>query len=120
MTDKHTPAAYAREAEEAIRALTHVTISTGGQDGWQYPSDTYEVIGGLDHLAMNLPQALGQVWSMLSGLAADGHVSSDRGTTDADLTAARAALDDAAAAARALQMALARAHSATSPLSWQD
>lgn len=118
MTDT-TPAANADHAAEAIRALNHTTIGPG-RNGWEYPADAYSVIGDLDRLAQYLPQACGQVWSLLSGLAADGHVRSDRGDADADLAAARAALDDAAAAARALQEALARAHSATSALAWQE
>jgi hypothetical protein len=114
-----TPADLAFSAAELVRALNHATLAPG-RDGWEYPGDAYDVIGGLDQTAGGMSQALEQVWTLLSGLVADGHVRSDRGTPDEDLSAARAALDDARAAADQLAAALGRAHSATNPLGWQD
>lgn len=116
----NNPAALASSAAEAIRALNHATLDAHGRDGWTYPGDAYDVIGALDRMAGGLNQALEQVWMLLSGLAADGHVRSDRGDIDQPMTEARAALDDARAAADRLTVALSRAHAATSPLAWQD
>lgn len=114
-----TPAQLASAAAESVRSLNHATLSPG-RAGWEEPSDAYDVIGGLDRAASMLPQALDQVWSLLSGLAADGHLGSDRGTVTADMAEARLALDEARAAAQRLNAALTRAHSATSHLAWQD
>jgi len=115
-----TPAQYASTAADAIRALNHATLTTTGRDGWEYPSDAYDVIGALDQMAGGMNQALKQVWMLLSGLAGDGHIRSDQGTPDQDLAAARAALDTARAAADQLVTALSRAHSATGHLGYQD
>lgn len=114
-----TPAALASSAAEAVRTLNHATLSPG-RYGWEYPGDAYQVIGGLDQTAGRMNQALEQIWALLSGLAADGHVRSDRGTPDADLTATRTALDTARAAADQLTTALRRAHSAASHLGLHD
>lgn len=114
-----TPAAHASAAAESVRSLNHATLSLG-RSGWRFPGDAYDVIGGLDHAASMLPQALDQVWSLLSRLAADGHMLSDRGTLTQDMTEARYALNDARAAAQRLNAALTRAHSATSHLAWQE
>lgn len=119
MTDPKTPAQLASDAAEAVRGLNHATLSPGHLD-WEYPSNAYSVIGGLERATGSLPQALEQVWSLLSGLAADGHVGSTTGDPDKDLTAAHAALKEARAAAGALNAALQRAHSATSPLKYED
>lgn len=117
---RHTPSDLASRAAEVIRALNHATLDTYGHEGWTYPGDAYDVIGGLDRMAGGLNQALEQVWMLLSGLAVDGHVRSDRGGIDQPMAEARAALDDARAAADRLTVALSRAHAATSPLAWQD
>lgn len=113
------PQKIAQAAGEEVRALNHATIGSG-RLGWEFPSDAYSVIGGLDQLATGLPQAIDQIRAHLSRLATDGHVRSDRGDTDKDLAAAHSALTDARAAALVLAEALGRAHSATSPLSYQD
>ncbi|WP_327707545.1 hypothetical protein OG530_40990 (plasmid) [Streptomyces decoyicus] len=116
MTDTTTPAAHATAAAEAVRALNHATLGPG-RDGWEYPSDAYDVIGGLDRMAGGLPQALDQVWALVGGLAADGYVRSDRGDASIDLADARTAIEDAKTALEMLSNALNRAHSATAPLS---
>ena len=113
-----TPAAHASTAAEAIRALNHATFGPGR--AWEMPGDAYDVIGGLDRTAMMLPQAIGQIASHLTRLAADDRVRSDRGSLDQDLTEAHAALADARAATQQLNAALSRAHSATSHLAWED
>lgn len=120
MTDPKTPTQFASEAAEAVRGLNHATFSGAGAYGWEYPSNAYSVIGGLERAAGYLPQALEQVWTLLSGLDADKHVGSTTGDPNKDLTAARAALDEARAAAAALNAALQRAHNATSPLTYED
>lgn len=119
MTDAKTPAQLADDAAEGVRGLNHATLSPG-RPGWEFPADAYSVIGGLDRMAGYLFQSMDQTWSLLSGLAVDGHVRSDRGDTDRDLTEAQMALEDAKVAAEALREALARAHSATSPLAFQE
>ncbi|MEU3574724.1 hypothetical protein AB0E96_40930 [Kitasatospora sp. NPDC036755] len=113
-----SPAKLADQAAEAIRALNHATLATG-RDDWEFPSNAYDVIGGLDRMAGGLDQALGQVWSLLAKLATAGHVTSDRGDANRDLDDARSALDAARAAADQLVTALSRAHSATSPLAYK-
>jgi hypothetical protein len=119
MTDPKTPAQLASDAAEAVRGLNHATLSLGHLD-WEYPSNAYSVIGGLERAVAYLPQALEQTWKLLSGLAADGHVGSTTGNPDEDLSAASAALEEARAYAAALNAALQRAHNATSPLKYED
>ncbi|MBK3582577.1 hypothetical protein JHN49_02190, partial [Streptomyces sp. MBT57] len=72
MTAK-TPGQLAGTASDAIRALNHATI---GPDrlGWEYPSDAYDVIGGLDQLVGMLPQALDQIARHIERLAGDDHI----------------------------------------------
>lgn len=119
MADRKTPAQLASDAAESIRGLNHVTLSIGDLD-WEYPSNAYSVIGGLERAVGYLPQALEQVWSLLSGLAADGHVGSTTGDPDRNLNEAHAALDEARSLAARMNSALQRAHNATSPLTYED
>ena len=118
MSDAETPAQFASDAAESIRALNHATLGRGRLD-WDYPSDAYGVIGSLERAVAYLPQALEQTWKLLSGLAADGHVGSTTGDPDKDLTEAHAALDEARTLAARLDAALQRAHNATSPLTYE-
>jgi len=115
------PADLASAAAEAVRGLNHATLNTG-RTGWEYPSDAYEVIGGLDQMARGLPQALQQVSRLLFELDADGHVRSDHGpaAVSEEVLTARTALRAASLATEQLVSALGRAHSATSPLAYQD
>lgn len=119
MTDR-TPAQLADDAAEAIRALNHATLSRG--DGWQFPSDAYDVVGGLDRMANGLQQTLEQTSRLLFDLHADGHVRSDHGdaVTSDEVLAARSALRRAREHSAALSTALGDAHSALSPLSWKE
>lgn len=118
MTAK-TPARMTTDAAESVRALNHATFGPG-RNGWRMPSDVYDVIGGLDQMAMMLPQAIGQIAALLTRLADDDHMRSDRGSLDRDLVESLAALEDAHDAAQQLNAALSRAHSATSHLAWED
>ncbi len=121
MTDAKTPAEHAEQAADAINALNHATLSPSYEGGgWWWPSDTYDVIGRLDRMAGGLPQALEQVGMLLAGLDEHGHVGSDHGDAPARLEATMAALGDARRAALQLQRALARAHSATSALTYKE
>jgi len=113
-----SPATLASSAAEAIRSLNHATLNYGRVD-WEYPSDAYDVIGGLDRMAGMLPQALDQVDALLSTVAGDKRLRSDRGTPDQDIVQALAALADARDAAVQLNAALSRAHSATGALGWE-
>jgi hypothetical protein len=70
-----TPAALADEAAEAIRNLNHATLSR--REGWQYPSDAYDVVGDLARLATMLPQALQQAGKFFDDLVESGHVGVD-------------------------------------------
>jgi hypothetical protein len=114
--DTKTPAQLADDAAEAIRGLNHATLST--RPGWEYPSDAYSVVGGLARAVGGLTQAADQIGALIEEL--DGHLTSDRGTLDADVIAAYAALADSTDAARTLYEALNRAHAALSPLGYQD
>lgn len=114
----NTPAQLTDIAAEAIRALNHGTASTTRSDGWEYPSDAHDVIGGLSRAAGRLPQALDQIGALLEALA--DQTVSDRATLDTDLVSTYAALADAHDAADALYEALNRAWSATSHLAYTD
>lgn len=118
MTNPQTPAALAGAAAEAIRQINHRILNGG--EGWQYPGDAYSLLGSLDRMAGGLPQALDQTRAFVSGLAGDGHLRSVNDTLDHDVAAAQFALRDAARHAEVLQQALARAHSAVSPLAYED
>ena len=115
-----TPADHASGAAEAIRALNHATLSPS-QNGWEYPSDAYDVIGGLDRASGYLPQALDQIARHIERLSTLGHIRSDNGgngTTEVD-TALRA-LESARANATALASQLTTVHAALAPLAWQE
>jgi hypothetical protein len=114
-----TPAALAGASAESVRQLNHATFRPGG-NGWKYPSDAYSVVGGLVMTVHALPQTLDQLGSLLSGLAANGHLGSDRGTADQDLSTALAALEDAREAADKFGRALSRVHSAVGPMSYRN
>lgn len=119
MTGPKTPAQLAHDAAEAIRALNHATIST--RDGWQFPADAYSVVGNLRELAQRLPQLLLQTEELLQRLAEGDHIRSDRGGNGAaEVNAALNNLDRAREEALIMEAALATAHSALSPLAYQD
>jgi len=119
VTDPKTPAQLASEAAEAVRSLNHATLSMGDLD-WEYPSNAYSVIGGLERAAGYLPQTIAQVRRLLDDLYADGHVGTTTGTPAQKLVEATDALDEARRLAAQLNAALQRAHNATSPLTYED
>lgn len=119
MTDAKTPAQLADDAAEAIRALNHATMS--GRPGWEFPADAYDVIGNLREMAQRLPQLLQQAETFLQRLADGDHIRSDRGGNGAaEVNAARDAIDRARDDALSMEAALDTAHSALSPLAYQD
>jgi hypothetical protein len=74
------PAALARAAAEAVRALNHAAL---GGDGLGQPADAYEVLGELSLTASRLPQLLGQVGRWLAAALAAGRLGCDDGTDPA-------------------------------------
>jgi hypothetical protein len=122
MTDAKTPAQLASTAADAIQALNHATFNTSYEDGgWWWPSDAYDVVGGLDRMAGMLGQALDQVAAHVKRLAQQGHIRSDKGGDGGEnVAAALAALESARADAQRLTSRLATVHSALSPLAYQD
>jgi hypothetical protein len=114
-----TPAQLADDAAEAIRALNRLTRTAG--PGWEYPADAYDVVGNLLPAIQRLPQLFDQVARHIQRLADENHLRSTRGLTVT--TAVSAALDALGRAGQdAAQMAAAldTAHSALSPLAYQD
>jgi hypothetical protein len=114
-----TPAQYAEDAAEGVRAVNHVTLRDA--EGWEFPCDAYDVVGGLSRVAMRMPQALQQVGKFIEGLASEGNVGVDAGGSDVaesqvDL---QAALIDAVEAAENLRDALFRAHGVLSHLTYR-
>ncbi|PVE13145.1 hypothetical protein [Streptomyces scopuliridis] len=116
MTEPKTPAQLADDAAEAVRAINHATQSQ--RPGWEFPGDAYSVVGALARMAAGLPQALDQIGYLPESMA--GNLRSDKGTLDADLEDTYGALADAHDAAQTLYEALNRAHSALSPIAYQD
>lgn len=112
------PAQLADQAAEAIRALNHRTQHA---DALPYPTDVYDAVGGLQHMAYGLPQALGQLRDRLDQFHASGRLRSDAGSGDLPerLRQARAWLANATAAADGLGQALGEAHSHLSHLGYQ-
>ncbi|NGN64109.1 hypothetical protein G5C51_09355 [Streptomyces sp. A7024] len=110
------PAHHAEAAAEAVRALNHTTQAR--KDGFDYPSDAYEVVGPLNQLAMRLPQSFAQLSSFLVGLSKAGAVTADHGEAKEHLGDACSALASSALIAQTLAEHLERAHSALSPLGY--
>lgn len=105
-------ARHADVAAEAIRGLNHATQPCS--DAVTSPLDVYDTLAGLELLATRLPQALTQLQRYLARenaarrvLIVDGPHAGD---PDTFLTAAGCEIEQATAAASALQRALARAH----------
>jgi hypothetical protein len=101
------PAALARSAAEAVRALNHLTLGGGGLE---QPAGAYEVLGELSLAASRLPQLLGQVGTWLAAALAGGRLGCDDGTDPAGpVSGAWLFLSDArgssAALARDLELA---------------
>jgi hypothetical protein len=119
VSDK-TPAQLADASAEAVRALNHATLSK--RDGWQYPGDAYSTVANLSALAGYLPQAIGQLESLVGSLEDGGNLRSDKGPDDLPgrLVDFHGAIADAIGQAHALQRALDRAHQALGPIAYQD
>jgi hypothetical protein len=118
MTEK-TPAQLSDDAYESIRALNHATLSE--RDGWQYPGDAYSTVANLAAAAGGLPQALGQLESLIGELESSGRLRSDKGPEDLPgrLIDFHGAMADAIRQAHALYKALDRAHQALGPIAYQ-
>ncbi|MGW2866424.1 hypothetical protein [Streptomyces sp. NPDC001205] len=117
MTDQ-TPAQIADDAAEAIRALNHLTRSTGPD--WEYPGDAYSVVGNLSTLVMRLPQLLEQITRHIQQLEDGGHLKSDRHQLDADLAATYEGLGIAAEVSETLRRALDRAQGGLASIAYKD
>ncbi|MEU9703020.1 hypothetical protein [Streptomyces sp. NPDC047981] len=117
MTDK-TPAQYADQAAEAIRAINHLTMSP--RDGFQYPGDVYSLVAGLSRMAMMLPQALEQASRLIADLNESGHLRSDKDQLEHDLGETFHGLEKARIAADQLYGGLNRAHSGLGPIAYKD
>lgn len=104
-------ARHADIAAEAIRGLNHATQACS--DAVTSPADVYDILAGLELLAIRLPQALTQLWRYLAHEHAAGRVlivdGSYTGDPDACLTATARELEQASAAACSLVEALAHA-----------
>lgn len=119
MTEPKTPAQLADDAAEAVRSANHATMST--RPGWEFPADAYSVVGNLLEMVQRLPQLLEQTGVHVQRLADGDHVRSDRGGNGAaEVAAALDALNRASTDALSLAAALDTAHSALSPLAYQD
>jgi hypothetical protein len=116
----NSPAQHADTAAEAVRALNHATLPWETREGWQYPADACSTVGNLSTTAMRLPQALDQINVFIQRLETEGHLRSDRGTLDRDLTETHAGLAEAKEVAQRLYEALNRAHAGLSAIAYQD
>jgi hypothetical protein len=120
MTQKD-PAQLADDAAEAIRAINHLTLTRSAGDGsWGYPSHVYRTVGSLSRMAMMLPQALEQDTRFIADLNESGHLRSDRGQLEEDLSEVFHGLDEARIAAERLYGALSRAHSGLAHLGYTN
>lgn len=109
-----TPSQLADQAAEAVRSLNHATLSK--RPGWEYPSDAYDVVGGLARVAMMLPQALQQAGRFVDDIANNGHMGVDAGGPDvaAMQTDLAVELTNAVNSAQVLYLQLSRAHAVLS------
>ena len=112
-TEPRTPDRLSDDAAEAVRALSHATL-TQSAAGWEYPGDAYSTVGNLAILAHRLPQALGQLESFIGEHEDAGRLRSDHGPDDLPhrLLDFHAAMAQAIQQARSLGVALDRAHQA--------
>ncbi|WP_328440573.1 hypothetical protein OHA71_32805 [Streptomyces sp. NBC_00444] len=113
------PADHPRKAAEAVRSFNHATLfGRDGRPGLKYPITAYHVIGAFKALAERLPQSFDQTGMALADLLKAGYLAADYGTPTEHVAATWDALREAEHHATALAAALARAHSASSPLGY--
>jgi hypothetical protein len=101
-------------AADDIRSLNHKT-----RHEIEYPSDVYDILGGLATLAQRLPQLLGQLDRYMAREAGGGRLGHDSARPDAAAEAVggiRARLADASSRADDLAAMLSEAHSLASGL----
>lgn len=112
-TEPRTPAQLADDAAEAVRALSHATL-TQSAAGWEYPGDAYSTVGNLTILADRLSQALGQLESFVGAHEDGGRLRSDHGPDDLAqrLLDFHGAMSEAIGLTRVLGQSLDRAHQA--------
>lgn len=108
--DDHTIIAFAQITAEAIRALNHATLSTGGLGE---PATAYAVLGQLAAAAHRLPQLCGQLAGWLAEENTAGRLAHTTGGLDDVLDDVQASLDRAVQHATQLGEALDQAHQAT-------
>jgi hypothetical protein len=115
VVDGKTAVEHAHDADQAIRAINHLTFNTGALP---YPSDAWLLLGHLSTLAARLPQAFDQIATQVRAWHRDGLIGIDPGTRFANepllavATAAIALTDHATTAANQLTQALNTAHDA--------
>lgn len=102
-------------AAEQIRKFNHTSRSV--KKDWEYPSHSYSALGNLSHLVGMLEQAIEQAIRPAMRVYEHGRLridnGGDAGAKVAELSAARFAAVDAAAA---LTAAVQRMHNATSAM----
>lgn len=116
MTETRSPAEVAGAIAEDMRALAYLT-GAGGSVELEYPSDLYDVVGGLKEAASRFPQVLGQMARWLAAEQAAGRVAHDSGGASGEYVEAVVdAFGRASTDAETLAEALETAHSAGSGL----
>ena len=100
-------------AGDCIHSAVYQTLPQDGAPGLEYAGDVYDAIGNLRLLAQHLPQLLAQLQDFTLGEYAAGKIShATVGEAGPAVMEQVAALRDASSAARDLEAALSRAHSA--------
>lgn len=113
-----TPRQLADDADEAIRALNHVTMNR--RDEWEYPGDAYSVTGSLGSMAARLPQALQQIQRFLNELEREHALSSTHGNLAADLAQVRSGLTLSLKGAAQMLQGLTAAQSGLSSIAYKE
>lgn len=113
--DRPLAVVAAEAAAESIRSINHALYT-----GLDTPGDAYALVGHLAHLASMLPQALTMTRKAVERLERDSDLRSDRDTLTDDLALAHEGLEQAAADAHALYVAITRAHGGLSHIGMQD
>jgi hypothetical protein len=107
----------ANTAAEAVRALNHATIASGGGRGYEWPGDVDAVVAELHLTAARMDQALEQARRWLNHAHADQAVGhDDGGDVDTAVLDADLGFVQAASAARQLAGQLASLRAVTAHL----